>query len=298
MDIGVLDRLNIELSSACNLRCRWCNLDHTKSARFMDLALFEKVLNEISRWSGPSLWRISLHNGGETLLHPEIMLALDILTHYRPMIHRETIVGLLTNGTMVHNELADELSRCEGLDEVRFSIDGGSPAEFESIRKGTSWERVSSNFRSFVGLVGKTKSRKQIGIICVVPLDRQWTTSWMDPEFVQVLELADHVEIRHPHHMEGTQDIDGTRADPGKKVPERLCKFLMKNLVVLYNGQVTVCCADLNERGNLGNIKNKYLWQLWHEGIRIQMLDFWRRGLFDRLEPCRTCEGYYEQQRE
>ena len=40
------------------------------------------------------------------------------------------------------------------LDEIRFSVDGGSREQFEELRKGAKWEGVSSNIRSFVKLNG------------------------------------------------------------------------------------------------------------------------------------------------
>ena len=41
-----LEWLNLEFASICNLRCKWCSLDHDKPKQFMSRELLAKVLDD------------------------------------------------------------------------------------------------------------------------------------------------------------------------------------------------------------------------------------------------------------
>ncbi len=75
--------LNLEFNSSCNLRCQWCSLDHTKERKVMSRAVLEKVMQELSSGVFRNLRRIDLHNGGETLLHPDLPGMLSVIRRYR-----------------------------------------------------------------------------------------------------------------------------------------------------------------------------------------------------------------------
>lgn len=288
--------LNVELSSICNLRCRWCILDHEKPAQFLPIETFESVLKQIAADELPSLERIDLHNGGETLLHPRIDEALQLIADYRKKFMRPIHIALLTNGTKLKDSTLNLLTRNSIIDEIRVSIDGGTPENFEFIRKGAKWTMVSSNFRRLAEGLRESNSRTKLGIICMVPLDRPTNTAWMDPEFKSILDLAHDVEIRHPHSWEGTLNTaELPPAKPSVKNKNRICKFLKNNLVVLADGNVTVCCADLNSRGIVGSLSDQKLLEIVDDEKRNKMIELWRQGRFDEIPICSTCEGYYDQ---
>jgi sulfatase maturation enzyme AslB (radical SAM superfamily)/SAM-dependent methyltransferase len=287
-----LEWLNLELCSACNFRCVYCNLDHRRPVQNLSMELFEKALSEIAAGRFPSLKRLDLHNGGETLLHPEIRDALRLLARYRPRFPRQLHVSLLTNGSLLDRTLAVAMCEESGLDEVRFSMDGGTPELYERIRRNGSYRTVSTNIRGLAEEIARSASGLRIGIICLVEPQRSPTVDWMDPEFRSVLALADSVEIRHPHHWDGTMNR-ASQARPELKRRERMCKFLFGNLVLLASGEVTVCCADLRGKGTVGELAKSTLLQIWQGEARRNMLLRWRRGDFLGMRLCEPCEGYY-----
>ena len=288
--------LNIELSSICNLRCRWCILDHEKPAQFLPLEMFEEVLKQIAAGELPELERIDLHNGGETLLHPKIDEALKLIVDYKPKFKKTIHIALLTNGTKLKDSTLKLLTQNSVVDEIRVSVDGGSPENFEYIRKGAKWSKVSSNVRRIYEGIKESNSKTKLGIICMVPPDKPVNVNWMDTEFRSVLDLAHSYELRHPHSWEGTLATDELpRAKPIQKNRNQLCKFLKNNLVVLADGNVTVCCADLNSRGVVGSLSGQRLAEIMEGDQRGRMIDLWQQGRFDEIPICSTCEGYYDQ---
>jgi radical SAM protein with 4Fe4S-binding SPASM domain len=290
--LATLRFLTFELCSSCNLRCIYCPLDHRRKMA-LDLALLEKGLYELSGRLDLRLEILALHCGGEPLMHPRIDEALQIMARHRAGLRRVRRVSLTTNGTLVRGELARLLAECRGIDTVVFSIDGGSPAEFERWRKGARWEQVAANLRNFSALVRDGKHpRKAITVHCLVPRDRPLDTSWMDPEFRELLAGVDGVTLRWPHFYDGTQVVEGIRADPHRKSPGEPCIFLETTMVVLASGRVTICPHDLNHRGDLGHLRRSALGDIWQGRKRAQARSRWRRGLFEKIEPCRTCEGF------
>jgi sulfatase maturation enzyme AslB (radical SAM superfamily) len=286
---------NIELSSICNLRCRWCALDHNKPPQYLSLDRFEYLLKQIAACELPHLERIDLHNGGESLLHPRIDEVLQRLAEYRPKLKQPIHIAVLSNGTVLKESTLNLLVSGKTVDEIRLSIDGGTPKDFEDIRRGAKWPVVSKNVMRILDGIAQAQSKTTLGIICMVPLGKKAEVSWMDPEFRSVIERAHHLEIRHPHTWDGSMpDLNGLTPDPTLKNKSRTCKFLKHNLVVLANGDVTVCCADLNGRGVIGKTDEQNLMDIYRGKRHREMIDLWTFGRFAEIPLCSTCEGYYD----
>ncbi len=283
--------LNFEFSSVCNMRCKWCSLDHSKEAVFLEPALLEKGLKEMAGWgtAARGIQQVDFHNGGETLLHPQLDSMLVLIARYRPQIAAQKFF-LLTNGFALNGIRAERLANCTGLDRVRVSIDGGSKSLYEEIR-GPHFETVKRNFADFVELVKHAESAMETEVICIVPPDKPLSQEWMGEEFLEVIRLADKVSLRHPHGWVGDCSIP---VDANMKKPERMCKFLMHNMVVMASGEVTICCADLNGKGIIGDLGTSSLKDIWYGEARMEKMLKWRQGDFQAIEPCVTCEGYYE----
>ncbi len=295
VDLTNLEWLNIELSSKCNLRCRWCILDHDKDPQYLDLELLERILTEVSGGKFPRLQRIDFHNGGETLLHPDADKALKIIGDFKAADLKDIHIALLTNGTVLKSSVLKVLTERKVVDEIRFSIDGGNRQFYEYIRVGANWNKVSSNVERLIMSMREAGVGTKVGVICMVPPGKPQSTEWMSDEFLRVIEMADQVEIRSPHSWEGSlpEEVE-IKAAWERKNSSDICKFLRKNLVVLASGQVTVCCADLLGRGDLGNLHDITVEQALIGGERRRMINLWESGNFKEISLCAPCEGYYD----
>ena len=64
--------INIEFASDCNLRCKFCSLDHLKPKEHITPEILEQALTEIiENKAFHKVEVLNLYNGGETLLHPK-----------------------------------------------------------------------------------------------------------------------------------------------------------------------------------------------------------------------------------
>ena len=315
-----LDWLNIEFASRCNLRCKWCSLDFDKTSVNMDEALLAKTLDQLFATPGFTVGEIALHNGGETLMHPRLAAMLDVIAAKRAGRAWFPVVSLLTNGVLLNDAKANAILASGAIDLLRVSVDGGSVASFEEIRTPARWSRVRDNIYGFVALNNAAARRIKTGVICVIPPDQPMTLDWMEAEFRDVLLAVDNYELRYPHNWDGSKDLGLTPAPPAapamplqlyrqgrsllrhardviasRPAPEhKVCKFLLSELVVLPDGRVTVCCADLNARGVIGNLADSSLREIFDSGQRASMLEAFRRGDKASIPLCKDCTGYYD----
>jgi radical SAM protein with 4Fe4S-binding SPASM domain len=285
--------VNLEFCSLCNLNCQWCSLDHDKPRVFMTTDILVKVLDEVITDKGFRLDRIELHNGGETLLHPGLAAMLHVIAERKNQL---PVINLLTNAAALTDNKARLLIDSEAVDVIRFSVDGGSRTDFERIRTPARWEHIRGNIARFLDRNDRAARRIRTSVICMVPPDRALETGWMEREFQELFARIDDVGIRHPHNWDGSRELGIDDIDyrhHASLSSGKICKFLIKNLVVLPDGDVTVCCADLNSRGVVGNVIDYTLRELYLSAKRQRMLRMFEAGRKAEIDLCKDCTGYY-----
>lgn len=289
-----ITEINLEFVSYCNLRCKWCSLDHSKKKIVMDEELLKKFLNNLifdRRFK--KIKKLNIWNGGEVLLHPNIGGMLKIIKDYKAIAQKKNLyfpeILLLTNAMLLNKNLSKEIIDLDILDSIRFSIDGGSIEAFEEIRIGAKWDMVYKNISNFVEINnGKIKTN----IICIIGYDKEHNINWMEDKFKSLLNLVDTYELRYPHTWEGTQIFDITDKHKQMKHIRPFCYFLIHSLVILPNGDVTVCCVDLNSKGVIGNLYRQDLFSIYSCKQRRKMNWLYLTGRKSEISLCKDCMGH------
>ena len=141
--------VQVEVTSACNLRCAMCLVRYrppvNKLAGAMPLAILRGLLADL-----PGLRQLTLQGLGEPLLAP------DLLPMVRYAKQRGVRVGFNSNATLLNGRRAAELVD-SGLDWLHVSIDGAQAETFESIRDGASFDTVVGN------LAGLAEAKRAAG---------------------------------------------------------------------------------------------------------------------------------------
>ncbi|MDZ7847889.1 MAG: radical SAM protein [Owenweeksia sp.] len=287
-----MTEINLEFSSACNLRCKFCALDHLKPKVYMSLEVIDKVLKDLlhdRRFS--NVKTINLHNGGETLMHPDRVRLFQRISAYKGLFRvsgkKFPKINLLTNGMLLRENLSRELLSLKVIDEVGFSLDGGSPAAFEEMRVNARWEKFAKNVSDFIRLKKEIDPSVTTFGICIVPRPHSLNDAWMDPAFQAISRQLDSVEFRRLHDWGGQLDI-GDQSEVNKKG----CDLLMKQLVVLPNGDVTVCCNDLNSEGVVGNVLEKTFTKYTAARNAVKYVTLLKEGRKNELDLCKACVSY------
>ncbi|WP_239075673.1 radical SAM protein [Planosporangium flavigriseum] len=134
--------LQVEITSACNLRCTMCLVSYrppvNKLVGAMAPDLFAGILDGV-----PTLQRLTMQGLGEPLLSPYLV------DQVRQAKRRGITVGFNSNITLLSRRRADELVAA-GLDWLHVSLDGAAADTYESIRKGSTFDTVVANLTGLV----------------------------------------------------------------------------------------------------------------------------------------------------
>lgn len=102
-DIRIIETLDIELVSHCNLNCKSCtHFSPIASKEYLSVKEFEQDLRQLSAILGKRIKCINLL-GGEPLLHKEVTLFMKIARKY----FGKAKIVLLTNGILLLEQKAN-----------------------------------------------------------------------------------------------------------------------------------------------------------------------------------------------
>lgn len=126
--------LYIDVSRKCNLQCPSCfrsapiNKDTTWPE--IDFQIFEKIARDLF----PTACRVILSGGGESLIHKDFNLMLELCLMYkvRPILY--------TNATTMNNKTVTLLARVGTY--LGISIDGATKETFEKLRFPFKWGKM------------------------------------------------------------------------------------------------------------------------------------------------------------
>jgi radical SAM protein with 4Fe4S-binding SPASM domain len=284
--------INLQFSNTCNLNCEFCTLKSGGHSRFMTgetLARFLENLNSDPRFQTVDV--INLYNGGETLLHPGVAKMLAVLRKYKDQARAdgkkfpETV--LLTNGMLLTENLTREILGSGAVDSMRFSLDGGTPEAFEQMRKPAKWPVFYKNVKYFIEQNRLGGGKIKTGAITLLP-EKPLETSWMHPEFAEILNSLDSCDLRRPHTWGGALKKVESRGRPHKIG----CNMLLSQLVLFPGGDVSVCCVDINGECIIGNIHRQDLFSIYRSATRLKMLEALDKGKKDTIDFCRNCDTH------
>ncbi len=140
--------LQLEVTGACNLRCKMCLVRYRPAlgrvTGSMPFARFQAIVDAVE-----GLEKVTLQGLGEPLMAPDLFRMIEYARA------RGIRVGFNTNGTMLTRRVAERLVD-GGLDWLHVSVDGASEATYESIRDGSRFDIVR---RHVIGLVEVMRAR-------------------------------------------------------------------------------------------------------------------------------------------
>jgi radical SAM protein with 4Fe4S-binding SPASM domain len=320
--------LQVEVTSACNLRCHMCAVRYRPIVNKADGAMpfdrFVALLDAV-----PELDQVVLQGLGEPLLAPSIVEMVRFAKD------RGADVGFNCNGTLLTTTMAERLVDA-GLDWLALSLDGATAETYESIRDGASFERVVAGIRRIVAarasrgldrprlrlvfvamrrnvaeLPALVRLAAELGVerVCVQNLSHDFTDT--DPAgryagiraFVGTEALWNggspaaagaFAEARAVAAEVGVR-LDLPRMEPPVDEPRADgapgCSWPWTGAYVTANGTVQPCCMVMgDERVSLGSIEDESFAELW----RGRGYQEFRDALAGAEPPvvCRGCSLY------
>jgi radical SAM protein with 4Fe4S-binding SPASM domain len=265
--------LEVEVSSACNLRCPFCKSTEMRNAgikfgKNMDWELYKKIIDECTK---SSVYSIKLSWRGEPLVHPKIS---SMVWYAKDKGIKD--VAFLTNGTNLNPYTNLELVNA-GLDWISFD---GFKEDYERIRHPANFEQVIENIKDLRNCREYFSCKKpQIRIQSI-----QSVIKGREKEFLRLWDgIADKVyfipdQVRTLEEKDYNQD------------PNYICPNPWQRMVIAADGTVPQCITDYSCGNILGDVNRQTISEIWHgasfELFRKQM----KEGRRLKRKPCRICE--------
>lgn len=322
------EHLQVEVSGACNLRCRMCLVRYAPSVGRREGALaYEDFLALVE--SVPTLRRLTLQGLGEPLLSPHL---LDMI---RFAAARDVHVGFNTNGVLLRSGVARALVAA-GTGHVHVSLDGATAATYEDVRHGTGLERRPGQFERVVGnlrgLIAARGAQRRPRVVLVFVAMRRNVR-----ELVALVELAadigvDEVWVQNLSHVfsdtdpagayeairryaedealfadeataEQAREVFALAGDRAREVGLKLrlplldapagggCSWPWEGAYVTHRGHVQPCCMVMgSDRATLGDLGSASFPEIWHS----EPYRRFRRALAGSEPPdvCAGCSEY------
>jgi len=260
----------IELTNYCNLSCAACPRAHMKrDVGFMDFGLFKTIIDQVKGHVG-FIW---LHNFGEPLFHPRIgeFIAYCARNNIR--------TGISTNATILDEKKAAMILN-SGLDHIVIAIDGATKETYQKFRGGGDFEKVCNNAENFFVLKRRLKKTKPFTEVQLVRMDETETEAGAFKE--KWSALADNVFIKDFCAWgDQVRSITGLIEKKPKyyayRARRRPCMALWRDGVVLWNGDLVLCCMDYDGKMVLGNLRDERLEDIWNSkrisGLRREQIE-------------------------
>lgn len=270
----------LELTNACNLKCVMCGTP--TAMRKMGLMSWDIFTTALAQARDLGIRRVVLHTTGESLLHRELpKMVMEAKA-------RDFQVFLSTNGILLDERRATELLEA-GLDQLRFSVEGATRETYESVRVGARYDRLLANMKRLRNLRDERRSSMRITLNSIYMRE---TASEVESFYQVYGPLVDYIEFSYlgnqGNHMADILLRSSTVAVNGGRRP---CSLLWRSMVVSWNGDVTVCCVDLENEMVVGNIANQPLREIWRGEVYRRYRRLHLEGRQADLKLCGGCSS-------
>jgi sulfatase maturation enzyme AslB (radical SAM superfamily) len=263
------DIVQIESTNLCNAKCVFCPRDEMhRQQGVMDLELFRKIVDECVELG---ITHVRVHNYGEPFLDRQLV---EKVRYAKSRGIAE--VGMISNGSLITEEIARGMIEA-GLDAINISVDAGGKEVFERTRVHLDYDAVIGNIRTLARLRGEYGRRRPRLILSFVRQDNSADEQAFIDEW---RPIADKIHITDLHNWAGTLHDRSDVQYP--------CYRLWLTFTVLWDGRVSLCCADYDGRHVLGDLRTSTIAQVWnspaYRAVRRQHLET------GGPEICRSCD--------
>lgn len=294
----------IETGNYCNLQCPTCptpqKMIHRKK-ELMSFDNFKKVIDNIK----DLVYVVHLYFSNAPLLNP------DIFRMARYAHENNLFTSISTSATLLNEEKTKELFE-SGLDEIILCLDGVTKESYEPFRVGANFEKVFQNIKYICQQKQILKLKKpfielqfilnKLNYHEVEDIKKIAKDFKVDRLRIKTISLGryayseDEIENLSNQFFPDNERFQGKvrYKKEGKRLliknPPKRCLMVKSQVVILVNGDMTICCYDLNGEYIFDNILNQKLRNIWFSknAKRIRKLAQERR-----YPLCKVCSIFY-----
>ena len=261
--------VQIESTNICNARCVFCPRDEMHRRQgVMDDALYRKIVDECAALG---IRHVRLHNFGEPFV--DRRLAEKVAYAKQRGIAE---VGVISNGSLLDEAVARAVVEA-GLDAINISVDASGREVFDRTRVGLKYDHVIANVERLIRIrkeLGRTHPKLILSFVRQGDGDeeRAFIERWRS--------VADKVHITEIHNWAGTLNRESDVRYP--------CYRQWLTFTVLWDGRVSLCCADFDGKVTLGDLRTSSIRDIWksepYRAVRREHLESGGPDI------CRACD--------
>lgn len=261
--------VQIESTNICNAKCVFCPRDdmHRRQG-VMDMALYRKIADECAALR---IEHVRMHNYGEPFIDRQLVEKVRYAKE-----RGIPQVGMISNGSLITEDVARGMIDA-GLDAINISVDASGREVFERTRVGLKYDKVIANIERLVRLRQEMGRRRPKLILSFVRQndsedERAFIEHWR--------RVADKVHVTDLHNWAGTLHRESAVTYP--------CYRPWLTFTVLWDGRVSLCCADFDGRVILGDLNTSTIRDVWNAEPYVRA----RRQHLEHGGPdvCQACD--------
>ncbi|HIH13209.1 MAG: hypothetical protein A3C43_05935 [Candidatus Schekmanbacteria bacterium RIFCSPHIGHO2_02_FULL_38_11] len=262
--------LDIEATSACNLKCPFCITTHANFKNgLMQYGIFKTIIDEGSE---KGLYSLKLNWRGEPLIHPKLP---EMIAYAKGKGIVDVFMN--TNAALLTEEKSRKLIDA-GIDRIIISFEGYEKELYESQRVGAVFEKTVENIRRFMAVRKELKKSFPWVRIQTVMLEElkakreEYAGFW--GEFVD--EVA-YVDLKNEVNRIAVGESDW------------VCPQLWQRLTISWDGRIMPCVNDTFCNMCLGKIPEMNIERAWKSEKLEKMRGLHAEGLAHTIESCLDC---------
>jgi MoaA/NifB/PqqE/SkfB family radical SAM enzyme len=237
--------VQIESTNICNAKCVFCPRDEMHRRQgVMSLDLFRRIVDECAALG---ITHVRMHNYGEAFIDKRLV---EKVRYAKQKGIAE--VGVISNGSLLTDEVVRGMIDA-GLDAINISVDASGREVFERTRVGLKYDKVIDNIERLVRIRGEMRRQRPKLILSFVRQDN----SADEQAFIEHWKaIADKIHITDLHNWAGTLNTESDVNYP--------CYRPWLTFTVLWDGRVSLCCADFDGRTILGDLNTSTIKEVWN----------------------------------
>jgi len=236
------DVVRIEPSGLCNFSCIHCPIGlEGGHRRLLSFDRFQKYFQAL-----PLVPRVLvLYHGGEPLLNKELE---KMIAYAKTQGVKHTVFN--SNAALLTPERGMKLGLA-GLDELRVSFDGDSALENDRVRVNSHFEKHAAQVRE----VARSPVRPRNITIYNARIGTERPAEYLFDYFAGCEVSFRGVQMRHWARLKNEAlPSNGTA----------FCTNLFDTFTILSDGNVVMCCEDLQADDIVGNVEDETPLSIWN----------------------------------
>jgi organic radical activating enzyme len=260
-------QLQIETINHCNAACVFCPYPRmTRPKGIMADHLFCKIITEAV--GIPQISQVTLTGLGEPLLDPHIISRVALIHQLMPRV----TVDLYTNGSYLRPAMSEALADA-GITDIYVSLNATTRDKRLQIMRLDDYNKV-------IQYIAHAASLKKFRIIVkgIVTKDLmendepdQFRALWGEAAFL---------------HLEGNW---AGEMWPVRIRPTAACSRALRQIMVLQDGRVSLCCFDSEGDVVFGDLNHQTIKEVFNGPLALSYREAHSEGRRSKMKLCATC---------